>query len=479
MSAAVDAGDVTGAAVRQLPIARIRKHPLNPRRTATADAELVASVKEQGLLQPVVVAPVEGDDDRYVLIAGHRRVDAFRKAGFKNIPALVRGDLLTEQLQLEAMVVENVHRKDLTVSEEADAYAQLELFGMKPAAIATATGRDSKTVRDRLKTRALSKTTKSRIDKGQITVDQAVQLVSFADDPAATKRLEKAAGKPETSYSGFTYELKRELKFAEEARDIAVRIAELVELGAVETTDAALGHARYRHVLHQTFSDKPKAHKGCLAYIHEPTHTISGYVYGPSLTVVCLKPDSHTKQLEASEKEAARERAEAQAAREEAARERALAAEIRADLAMEHTATAKLPAPMVDLLRATLPAMLSCLLGNQREHSDTYQRLAEIPEAQRWATVSFYDAKAPGTVAFVDHCTDLATTATVPTLVRCLRALLAAVAEHAVDTGYYGSRNVPGVAAAWLDGLERMGHTPGDDEHRIRVAFDLTEEDQA
>lgn len=479
MSAAVEAGDVTGAAVRQLPIARIRKHPLNPRRTSTADAELVASVKEQGLLQPVVVAPVEGEDDRYVLIAGHRRVDAFRKAAFKNIPALVRGDLLTEQLQLEAMVVENVHRKDLTISEEADAYAQLVLFGMKPAAIATATGRDAKTVRDRLKTRALAKAARSRLDKGQITVEQAVQLVGFADDPDATKRLEKAAGQPDSSYTGFAYQLKREKKHAEEAQEIAVRIAELVDLGAVETTQTALGHAAWRYELHQTFSRDPEAHKGCLAYIYEPTHSSQGSTVGPRLIVVCLDPSSHTEQLEGAKREAARERAEADAAYELAERERVLAAEIRADLAMELTETAKLPQPMVDLLHATLPAVLRSLLMNQRQHSDTYQDLAQIPEAQRWTTVNFYDPTAPGTVAFADHCSELAETATVPTLVRCLRALLVAVAEHHVDTRYQASRTAPAGAAAWLDGLEQMGHVPGDDEHRIRVALGLTEEDQA
>jgi ParB family chromosome partitioning protein len=107
---------------RLIDLARIRPNPRQPRKTFDAEAlnELAESIREQGLLQPIVVRP---DGDEFIIIAGHRRYDACRLIGMEQIPAVIRE--VGEHEALEQSLIENVQREDINPVEEAQCYRQL------------------------------------------------------------------------------------------------------------------------------------------------------------------------------------------------------------------------------------------------------------------------------------------------------------------------------------------------------------------
>lgn len=262
-------------------LTNIDVHPNNPRRHAEADPDMVASIEAMGILTPVVLAP-RGEADSYILIGGHRRFDGANKAGFDDIPAVIRDDLDTEAAQLEAMLVENLHRVDLTPVEEADAYEQLALFGMDPAAIAKATGRNARTVKARLKLKGLPETTRGRLHDGQITLADAEVLLEFADDPDVVADLEKVLG---TGNFAYRVERAREDRKRKAATEKAV--AAFVEIGAVEFTGNLYGEGAPTPLARFVAEDllQADAHDGCLGY-HVPT-------WGEPL-LVCTAPEGHS-----------------------------------------------------------------------------------------------------------------------------------------------------------------------------------------
>ena len=176
-----------------IEIERIKPHASNVRRDLGDLSELAASIKGMGLLQPLTVAP-SGDD--YLVIAGHRRLAAAKEAGLDVVPCIIRTDLSTQKAQIEAMLVENLQRSDLTVMEEADAYAQLELLGVKEAAIAKATGRARGTIRQRLLLASLPEPRREQFEKGSLSLDGAAKCAKlrtqYADDPTILDKIDKA-----------------------------------------------------------------------------------------------------------------------------------------------------------------------------------------------------------------------------------------------------------------------------------------------
>src|SRR5690606_4152197 len=118
------AKDAVVTADRLVPIELIRPNPRNPRRDfAEADlADLAQSIREHGIVQPVVVRPVAGSDS-YEIIAGERRWRAAQRAGLTEIPVIVRQ--VDDRAALELAIIENVQRSDLNAIEEARGYQQL------------------------------------------------------------------------------------------------------------------------------------------------------------------------------------------------------------------------------------------------------------------------------------------------------------------------------------------------------------------
>jgi len=198
---------VTTTYVPDLDITTITPHANNARKDLGDLTDLAASIKVLGVLEPLVVAPINGSG--YRLIAGHRRLAAAIDAGLTTVPVLAREDLDNEPKQLEAMLVENTQRVDLTPVEEAQAYAQLVAFpGYTPTKAAKQTGRSVKTVKSRIAIAALPEKTLEKVHAGAITLTDAEALAGFTGEPEY-ESLVKAAGTP-----NFGWELRR----AEESR---------------------------------------------------------------------------------------------------------------------------------------------------------------------------------------------------------------------------------------------------------------------
>ncbi|MDQ1398037.1 MAG: ParB family transcriptional regulator, chromosome partitioning protein, partial [Acidimicrobiaceae bacterium] len=118
------AGDRSSALI-ELPLSKIRPNRHQPRAYFDEDslASLSGSIRELGVLQPVLVRPDDEQEGSYELIAGERRWRAAKRAGLQTIPALVR--TVSEVHSVEQALVENLHREDLNPLEEAAAYQQL------------------------------------------------------------------------------------------------------------------------------------------------------------------------------------------------------------------------------------------------------------------------------------------------------------------------------------------------------------------
>jgi ParB family chromosome partitioning protein len=171
---------------QDVPLALIRPNPKNPRTVFDEDAlaELTHSIKEFGLLQPIVVRPVDGG---YELVMGERRWRAAQRAGVETIPAIVRrtedADLLRDAL------LENIHRSNLNPLEEAAAYQQLlDEFGVTHEELATRLGRSRPVISNTIRLLGLPVPVQRRVAAGVLSAGHARALLSL-DDAGAQEEL--------------------------------------------------------------------------------------------------------------------------------------------------------------------------------------------------------------------------------------------------------------------------------------------------
>ena len=174
------AAPVDPGAFRELPIASITPNRHQPR--AHFDEEslvtLTASVREVGVIQPVLVRP--SGDGSYELIAGERRWRAAKRAGLATIPALVRD--ADELAAVEQALVENLHREDLSPLEEAGAYQQLiEDFGLTHDELATRVGRSRVAITNTLRLFQLPPSIQRLVGEGRISAGHARALLGTPD----------------------------------------------------------------------------------------------------------------------------------------------------------------------------------------------------------------------------------------------------------------------------------------------------------
>jgi ParB family transcriptional regulator, chromosome partitioning protein len=165
--------------LEELPVAAIRPNPYQPREHFDEEelASLAESIREVGILQPVLVRET---GDGYELIAGERRWRAARRVGLQNIPALVRDT--DDASALEHALVENVHRADLNVLEEAAAYQQLiEDFGLTHEEVAIRVGRSRTAVTNTLRLLQLPPTVQRLVRDSSLTMGHARALLGTPD----------------------------------------------------------------------------------------------------------------------------------------------------------------------------------------------------------------------------------------------------------------------------------------------------------
>jgi len=163
--------------IQNVTIALLRASPLQPRRTfdEAAIAELAASVAEKGVLQPIVVRPVDGG---FEVVAGERRLRAAQRAGLTTIPAVVRE--LSDQEALEIAIIENLQREDLNPIEEARAFKQLLGFGMSQEQLSIAVGRSRSAVANQLRLLTLSAPIQAALESRTITAGHARAIMAQA-----------------------------------------------------------------------------------------------------------------------------------------------------------------------------------------------------------------------------------------------------------------------------------------------------------
>jgi ParB family chromosome partitioning protein len=180
-----DVGDETapaqadsGRKPRRAPIENLKANPRNPRRafTETELNELAESIRERGIIQPIVVRAVRGQDDMFEIIAGERRWRAAQRAGLHEVPVAVVE--ATDAQALEFAIIENVQRADLNAIEEATGYlALMEEFNHGQDEVAQIVGKSRPHVANTLRLLKLSEPVKAMVQSGQLSAGHARILV--------------------------------------------------------------------------------------------------------------------------------------------------------------------------------------------------------------------------------------------------------------------------------------------------------------
>ena len=222
----------------EIPLTEIHLPDDNVRSKVGDVAELAKSIEAVGILEPIVVTErrrdvatpggqeIDGVVDGFLVVCGSRRVSAAAAAGLTHVPAIVRE--FTDEQRVEAMVVENLQRENLTPVEEAAAFQRLVDMGSSQRTIATRLGVSQGHVSKRLALLALPAVAHEALDAGGITIDQAVELAKISDLPkVVTKAVKEATKYPASSAAIIT----TAVRDAERARKCAATVAELEEKG--------------------------------------------------------------------------------------------------------------------------------------------------------------------------------------------------------------------------------------------------------
>jgi len=191
-------GDVGGEAAhverpraqRKVPIEFIKANPRNPRR-AFSDAELgelADSIKQHGVIQPIVVRPVKGAQDRFEIIAGERRWRAAQRAGLHEVPIVPVE--VSDSDALEIAIIENVQRESLNALEEAQGYHALaNEFKHSAEDVAKLVGKSRSHVANMMRLTKLPDDVQALIASGQLSAGHARALIGVADASSAAKRI--------------------------------------------------------------------------------------------------------------------------------------------------------------------------------------------------------------------------------------------------------------------------------------------------
>jgi ParB family transcriptional regulator, chromosome partitioning protein len=177
-----------GPGVRDIPIELLRRNPDQPRWLFSEEEldELAASIRDKGILQPILVRPGRGGE--FEIVAGERRWRAAQKAQLNTIPALVRE--LSDVQVLEIGVIENVQRADLSPIEEASAYKQLmDRFGRTQDAVAEAVGKSRSHVANTLRLLALPDKVREHLLEGRLSAGHARAIATAPNAEALAEQI--------------------------------------------------------------------------------------------------------------------------------------------------------------------------------------------------------------------------------------------------------------------------------------------------
>ncbi len=186
--AAPTRGETRGS--RIMPIAFLKPNRFQPRKRFAEDDlnDLVQSVKEKGILQPILVRPIAGDRNAFEIVAGERRWRAAQLAKLHDIPVIVRE--LSDGEALEVALIENIQRSDLNAIEEAAAYHELtDRFGYTQEKVAGEVGKSRSHVANTLRLLKLPESVKAMVRDGRLTAGHARTLIGVADPEARAREI--------------------------------------------------------------------------------------------------------------------------------------------------------------------------------------------------------------------------------------------------------------------------------------------------
>ena len=172
---------------RTVPIAALKPGRFNPRRSfdETQLEELAASIRERGLVQPLVVRPSSGDS--YEIVAGERRWRAAQRANLHDVPVVIRA--LSDQEAVEIAIIENVQREDLNAIEEGEGYKLLmDGHGYTQEDLAKVIGKSRSHLANTLRLLKLPESVQERVRSGQLSAGHARPLIGRADAEALAAR---------------------------------------------------------------------------------------------------------------------------------------------------------------------------------------------------------------------------------------------------------------------------------------------------
>ncbi|UCC71714.1 MAG: ParB/RepB/Spo0J family partition protein [Gemmatimonadota bacterium] len=178
--------------VQQVPIGELRPNPFQPRQAVDREGleELVASIRENGLLQPVVVRPVAAGG--WEVVAGGRRFRAVRELGWDHVPVVIRD--ADDRTMLVLALIENLQREDLSPLDEAHAYRRLvEEFGLTQAQVASRVGRDRSTVANTIRLLGLPEAVRKLLAEGDISAGHGRALLGLSDEQRVIELARAAA----------------------------------------------------------------------------------------------------------------------------------------------------------------------------------------------------------------------------------------------------------------------------------------------
>lgn len=234
-------------AVVNMPIEYLIPHPQNPRKDLGDLEELTASIKENGIYQNLTVIPVNeavpDEAPKYMVVIGHRRLEAAKRAGLKEVPcAIVRG--LTETQQLQIMLLENMQRSDLTVYEQAQGFQQLLDFGMDIEDISEQSGFSKSTIRRRLEIAKLDQDKLKKLSSTrQLSLKEFDELAKIKNMEARNEAMEKIGT------NDFALAVTRAMDKEKLADAMPVFLADMERLGIKKFPDSANKYSsKYRRV---------------------------------------------------------------------------------------------------------------------------------------------------------------------------------------------------------------------------------------
>lgn len=233
--------------VVNMPIEYLVPHPQNPRKDLGNLEELTASIKENGIYQNLTVIPVNeavpGEEPKYMVVIGHRRLEAAKRAGLQEVPcAIVRG--MSETRQLQIMLLENMQRSDLTVYEQAQGFQQLLDFGMDIEDISQQSGFSKRTIRRRLEIAKLDQNKLKELSSTrQLSLKEFDALAKIKNLEARNEAMEKIGT------NDFALAVKRAMDKEKLADNMPVFLADMERLGIKKFPDSANKYSsKYRRI---------------------------------------------------------------------------------------------------------------------------------------------------------------------------------------------------------------------------------------